>query len=456
MRKMIIKLSSNKKLAGNTIIYTVSSLINKIIPFVLLTIITRYLTTEEYGIASMIAVSCQVIAPFIMMGVSAAFIRKFIEEGEEDNRIYLFNGILVMTVLSVFVSVLLILFHSSLEKLTAIPNEFITSVITISISNVFYDTGLAVIEAKEKPKEYLFLQVGFSLLNAVLSIWLVVWLHLGLRGYVISLSVVGVLKLIISIWSMIKEIGIIISIQKKYIRDIVLSFGIPMIPTQLKGTVLTYSDRLFITNMVALSATGVYSVGSQFAQPIEVLCQSFNLAFVPWLYKKLNTGDNETKKKIVKLTYLYDLAFLFGSIVWALIARFMLQFWVGEDFAEGGLYIMLLSIGFAFHAMQMMVVNYIYYVKKVNLYSFVTMIILSLNLLLDYVFINKNGTIGAAQATMVVNILSFVFTWGLAAYVYKMPWFSFLSRKKDTVRKSEENENALLDRNQSKTTEEEL
>lgn len=419
----------NKKLAENTLIYTISSLVNKIIPFILLTIVTRYLTTAEYGIASMITTSCQIFAPFIMMGASAAFIRKFVDD-DINNECYLFNGLYIMSIFSVIISIIIVLFKTQIEHITAIPEKFIINLIIISVSNVFYDTGLAVVEAKEKPKKYLVLQIGFSVFNAIISIGMVSVFKLGLNGYIISLTIVGIIKFIVSIWSMIKEIGIIFKINKIYIKDILLSFGIPMIPTQLKGTILTYSDRLFITNMITLSATGVYSIGSQFAQPIEILCQSFNLAFVPWLYKKLNNADDKTKNKIVFFTYLYGLFFLIGSILWSMFAKIILKFWVGKSFAEGGVYVLWLSLGFAFHAMQMMVVNYIYYVKKVNLYSIVTIIILFLNLFLDYILINKNGTIGAAQSTMFVNFLSFIFTWVLAAHVYKMPWFSFFSCSK--------------------------
>ena len=431
MRLMNIKalksrISQNKKLAGNTLIYTISTLINKIIPFVLLTVITRYLTTSEYGIASMFTVTCQVIAPFIMMGCSAAFIRKFIEDDDANNKCYLFNGLIIMATLSFFVGVLLFLFRFQIETVTAIPVIFIGNLIIVSIANVFYDTSLAVIEVKEKAKKYLFLQIGFSMFNALLAVALVVLAGYGLFGYVITLTIVGVFKFVVSLWVMIKEIGIVTQINITYAKDIIYSFGVPMIPTQLKGTILTYSDRLFITNMVAISATGIYSIGSQFAQPIEVLCQSFNLAFVPWLYKKLNIGDNGTKKMIVKFTYLYGLFFIILAFLWSFVAQFLLRFWVGEKFVEGGVYITWLSLGFAFHAMQMMVVNYIYYAKRVSMYSIVTMIILSLNLLLDYFFIGKYGTIGAAHATMLVNFLSLIFTWILAAHVYKMPWLYFL------------------------------
>ncbi len=420
----------NNKLAKNTLLYTISSYINKIIPFILLTIITRYLSTEEYGIASMIIVSGQIVAPFIMLGCSTAFIRKFIEKDDENNSCYLFNGLIIMVISGMAISFICILLKNQIQDITAIPEKYLVNLIVISVSNVFYDTCLAIIEAKEKPKRFLALQVGFSIFNAVLSILMVVVINLGLNGYIYSLSIIALFKFIVAIKVMIKEIGLVFEFNIQYIKDIIFAFGLPMIPTQLKGTILTYSDRLFITNMMTLSSTGVYSIGSQFAQPIEILCQSFNLAFVPWLYKKLNENNNEIKSKIVIFTYIYDLFFLIGSIIWSFFVQTFLKFLVGESFVEGKIYVLWLSLGYAFHAMQMMVVNYIYYMKKVNLYSIVTIIILSLNLVLNYIFINKNGTVGAAHATMIVNLLSFLFTWFLAAYVYKMPWFLFSNREK--------------------------
>lgn len=420
---------SNKKLAKSTLLYTVSSCINKIIPFILLTVITRYLSTEEYGIASMITVTGQMVGPFIMLGCSAAFIRKFIEGDDKSNGQYLFNGLFIMMVSAASISLALVVFRNQIQNITAIPTQYTLNLIIISIGNVFYDTGLAVLEAKEKPKVFMFLQIVISAVNALTTIILVVTFKWGLYGYITGLSTVAILKLVVSIKIMLDEIGLVAIIDYNYIKDIIFVFGIPMIPTQLKGTILTYSDRLFITNLVALSSTGIYSVGSQFAQPIEILCQSFNLAFVPWLYKKLNENDNEIKRKIVVFTYAYSFLFLIGAFIWSVFCKLFLRYLVGDRFADGGIYVIWLSLGYAFHAMQMMVVNYIYYVKKVNLYSIVTIGILALNLLLDYFFINTYGTIGAAQATMIVNFLSFAFTWILASHVYRMPWFSFWKKE---------------------------
>ncbi len=73
----------------------------------------------------------------------------------------------------------------------------------------------------------------------------------------------------------------------------------------------------------------------------------------------------------------------------------------------------------------MMVVNYIYFMKRIKIYNLVTITVIASNIILNYILIHKNGSIGAAQATLSVNVISFILTWILAGKIYKMPWFDF-------------------------------
>ena len=88
-----------------------------------------------------------------------------------------------------------------------------------------------------------------------------------------------------------------------------------MIPTVVKSTVLTYTDKIFITNMISVSETGIYAVGNQFSMPILILAQAFNLAYVPWLFRKLYGDKKSDKKKIVKLTYAYFVIILLIALI---------------------------------------------------------------------------------------------------------------------------------------------
>ena len=64
------------------------------------------------------------------------------------------------------------------------------------------------------------------------------------------------------------------NIKKQYMQS-ALSFGIPLIPHTLGGILIGFTDRLFITKMVGLEATGIYTVGFQVGMIIGLIEDSF-------------------------------------------------------------------------------------------------------------------------------------------------------------------------------------
>jgi hypothetical protein len=46
---------------------------------------------------------------------------------------------------------------------------------------------------------------------------------------------------------------------------------------------------------------------------------------------------------------------------------------------------------------------------------------------LSYFLINKNGAIGAAQASAVMHFIILIITWVISMKVYPMPWFKIRS-----------------------------
>ena len=69
--------------------------------------------------------------------------------------------------------------------------------------------------------------------------------------------------------------------------------------------------------------------------------------------------------------------------------------------------------------------NYILYEKKTYILSALTFCSALVNLGLNYWWIHKWGTIGAAYAS-VASLLLFLFSWLLAHRVHPMPWQSAL------------------------------
>lgn len=409
------------KLGGATLIYTISTFFNSATPFLLLPLLTRYLSTDEYGVVSMFNATVSMLTPFITMGATTAIQRKIVEK-DAATKEYVFNCLAVVIVSACIVSLLVFFGCDSIVEWTGIPSVYLFDLMLLAISTVLVDIASIILQMNSRTKTYAVFQNCGTLLNLAISFITIIGFGMGLRGRIYGLTYSKLVFAVIALFIIKREVGITPKPNKGHAKDIVFNFGLPMIPTLLKGTILTYTDRIFITNMVSISDTGIYSVGNQFSLPILLLEQAFNLAFVPWLYRKLEEGKGGDKYKIVKMTYLYDVAVLALAVVWSAISGPIIQVISGEDYYGASQYVFWLSLGYALTGMHMMVVNYIYYYKRVRLYSIVTIAVILSNCVLNYIFINLFGTVGAAIATMIANLLSLVFTWILVMRICDMPW----------------------------------
>lgn len=409
-------------LVKSTIFFGFSSFINKGMLFLLIPLLTREMSIQEYGILSMINATLSILVPFVGMSIDGAFGRVLAEENTPLNRKYIFNCFVILFSSSSIVSIICLMTKKLFEVYLSISSDLLVLVIFISISDVIIAIVSVIMLYQNRKKAYVLFLNGETILNLVLTMLFMIVLEMSMKGRVYSILCSKIVFAVIAFFLINKYIGIDKVIDRNLIKDELKNFGLPLIPTALKGTILNYLDRIFITNMKTVSDTAYYTLGNQLSMPILFLAQAFNLAYVPWLYKKLSSGEDGKKENIVKMTYVYFILILSVSVLWALIAEHVIDLIAGKDYRLASKYVIWLSLGYAFTGMHMMVVNYIYYAKKIVFYNLVTLTVVVSNLILNYFMINRNGAVGAAQATLIVNIISFILTWILAARIYKMPW----------------------------------
>lgn len=413
-------------------IYTIGKFVNSAIPFMLLPILTRYLTIEEYGQLSMFNAMVSFFIPFVGMNIGSAILRKVVEENDKESKEYIYNSLLIFAVSTIFISIVTYFFSDQLSQYTTIPKELFPCVMMTTAGSCLLGVVLSFYQIKNRPRKYFVLQISCTLINVSLSLIFIVIFEMNLPGRIYGITYSALLFGIISIWLLYRFISKNQNgINKNYIKDEIFNFALPLIPIEIKSVVLTYIDRIFLTNMVNVATTGVYSLGNQLSLPLFFIEQAFNLAFVPWLFKNLEKNNEIQKRKIVKMTYFYFIIVSLAAFLLSMIAKPLISIITDSGYEEAHIYVLWLSLGYAFIGMQMMVVNYIYYAKKLHLYAPVTFIVLLLNIILNYVLINEYGPIGAAEATLICNMISFLLTWMIAIKVYPMPWLFF--RKKNSL-----------------------
>lgn len=404
-------------------IYTFGTILNSAIPFFLLPILTRYLTPEEYGIVSMFSILLSIVGVFTGLSVHGAIHRVFYDRERFNFKEYIFNCLIILFVSSFIVLLIVEIFKDYISQVSGVPANWLWIVVVVSFFQFAILSLLSIYQGQMQAKKYIFIQITQSLMNMGLSLLFVVVLLMHWQGRIIgqalAVVIIGILALIILFnkWTFFK-------LNLAYIKH-TLNFGIPLIPHTIGGMLMVMTDRIIINNLLGLKEVGVYTVGLQIGMIIGILADSFNKAYAPWLFSKLNENNYRTKIKIVKFTYLYFVLISLFAISLGLCSPYILKYLVGNKFTDSSSVILWIALGNAFSGMYFMVVNYIFYVYKTQKLAIITLLSSSLNVPLTYLLTKYSGIVGAAQSYMLINFITFIFVWFYSIKSYTMPWFKW-------------------------------
>lgn len=400
-------------------IYTFTSILNSTIPFFLMPILTRYLTPEDYGITAMFSMLVSIISVFTGLSVHGAINRVYFEK-DINFKEYVANCIFILFASSTLTFLTVLIFLSLISKYSGVPANWVIISVIFSFLQFLTSSNLVIYQARMQAKYYSLIQIGQTILNFSLSIFLVVFLKMNWQGRLIANFLAVLFFGLLSLFILSKNY-----VEWKFNKDYIihaLKFGIPLIPHTLGGILIATTSRFIITNILGLKETGIYTAGLQIGSIVSLFADAFNRAYIPWLFDKLNQNDEIIKLKIVKFTYLYFIMIIAVALILGFSAPFIVKVILGKAFRASSNVVLWIALGGAFTGMYYMVTNYIFYVYKTIYLTWITFTCGIISIPLTIFFTKFNGVIGASQAYFIVLLISFVITWILASRVYKMPW----------------------------------
>ncbi|KOE84884.1 polysaccharide biosynthesis protein [Vibrio alginolyticus] len=412
-------------LVKNSTIYLLSNIINAVIPFLLLPVLTRYLTPSEYGQVAMFQMLVSGLAAFVGLNAVGAANRKFYDSDCSPTLLREFNGI-CFQILIVSTGVLFLigfLFTDILVYFLSIPSYWIYAALMFSASSFVVSLRLGQWQIRGEAFRYGVLQISNSLLNMLLSLLFVVSLKYGSQGRVDGQVIAIVLCAIAATVSLYKDKLIKLLVLRPEAIKFALNFGVPLIPHIFGFFLLSSVDRFVINQKLGLSDAGIYMVAVQISLAFNIVFDAINKAFVPWLFEILKRDQWYEKVKVVRATYIYFILIIVVSPLPFIFGPWLLVLIAGEEYRDAGKVIGWLCLGQIFGGMYLMVTNYIFYAKKTMQLSLVTISSGLLNVGLLFLLIESFGLQGAAMAFVLSKLIQFLGTWFLAAQVVTMPWF---------------------------------
>jgi O-antigen/teichoic acid export membrane protein len=160
---------------------------------------------------------------------------------------------------------------------------------------------------------------------------------------------------------------------------------------------------------------GIYSLAYTLGSIIFMIAMAFNTAWTPYFFELLEQNTVQSKTKIVKITYLFIAGLFIATLGLSVLTPFIFKYFINEKFSEGAAIVPWVAFSCFFFGCYVAFTNYISYLKIVNI---------TLNMLLNFLLIKQYGIFGAALATFCsfgffALIIAFV-----AIKIYPMPWLN--------------------------------
>lgn len=413
----------NNTLVKTTGIYAAANLLNAAIPFLLLPYLTNQLSTADYGIVAMFQVLFSIFNPLVGFSSESAISKRFFHLTRPELQSYNFNVAALQLYSIIPFAAIIFLFGGWIADLSDFPKLWLWAVLLYSLTNKFLEIVLALLRLENKALGFGSFKVGKTLVELIFTFVFISALNQTWDGRISAQLVASVVILLPAIYISYRNKYFAFKPNKQQLIN-ALKYGFPLIPHALGATIITYSDRLFITNMVNLEALGIYSVGYQVGMAIGLIQTSINQAYIPWLFQQLKHPQQLNKKQLVKGIYLYNLALLLLVVILYFLIPFIFSTMIGDGFGNASDYVLWIGLAFAVNGMYKMVVAFLFYTENTKIIGLGTLITALINVVLNYFFILRFGAIGAAYATLISFAIQYLVIWYFSQKYYPMPWFS--------------------------------
>ena len=397
-----------KLFINNFLIYGLGGIIGKIIPLIMVPIVTRILpSTDYFGISDMSNTILSIGSALAVMGMYDAMFRMFFEKEDERAKKEICSTAFLFTMAtSVIIFLLMIVLKDYLAQWFLGDKELAYLIYIVAIATLMGATN-SIISAPTRMQNKRIIFLIMNTLSPIISDGISIPLLLN-GYYVIALPLAGMISAVLSevTFSILNRKWFSFKLFKaKYLRPLLL-IALPLLPNFIIYWIFDSCDKLMITNIIGVGAEGVYSVGAKFGHVSQLIYTAFSGGWQYFAFSIMKE-ENQVKTNSRIFEYLGIVSFCCSMFVFALSEPvFKLLF--AEDYYEAFLIAPYLFLSPLLLMLFQVADNQLLVVKK----TWPNLLILSagagLNILLNYFLIPVLGIEGAAIATLCGYVLSLI------------------------------------------------
>jgi O-antigen/teichoic acid export membrane protein len=397
-------------------------------------ILTRTLSTEDYGTMALITVFSSIAVAVAKGGLSDSIIR-FYREYEAANNLKVFTSTVVFRGLILVAIVALLYVALSADLNTVLGLHESATVPFLIMAGFLFTRPLSIIvlnflRATGRTIFYNTMMVVLKITSVGFAVGLLLAFDRQLSAYFSGIVLAEVLCAVILWRWFAKNYSMSPKNVSGSLAWSLMGFGLPLLATELGYLLLIYSDRYILSLFHGAGTLGVYSVGYSLPQYInDLVLFSVSYSIVP-IYTELyaKKGPAETQEFLGSALKYYVMGILPVLGGYAAICHDAIVFLASDKYAAAAEFSPIIVGGLAFLGMNYILYAGLYLQKHSKLILLNMAVAVVVNILLSLWLVPDHGSWGASIAMLCACAASSVMT-ALLSFRYlpiKLPYLALL------------------------------
>ena len=341
-----------KQLAGETAVYGMSTILARIVNFLLLPLYTRVLPEADYGVVCEFMAYIAILQVVLVLGLETGCFRYASKRGEDSGKVFS-NAFMAVLALSLLFFTGISLFSGRLAAAMGYPG--MASVVVYVAAILLFDNPLAILFARLRHEHKavrfaviktlkIFTEVGMNLV-----LYLVMPNRFAAHPHHWMLRFVGpspdytyaifaiLVSCLLCLLLMLPELVRLRWRPDRPLLASLLAYSLPLMIASLPGVLNDFIDRILMRFLHADPALwradlGVYQAGVKIAVIMSLFVQMFRYAAEPFFFQRsAERGSRELYARVMN----YFTAFCMAGFLFVMLFMDEIGLIVGKDFRAG-------------------------------------------------------------------------------------------------------------------------
>ncbi|MEZ8353640.1 oligosaccharide flippase family protein [Vibrio splendidus] len=407
----------------SSLIYVLGNIINSALPLLLLPFLTRVLSPSEFGLIAIFQVCITMTTLFIGINASSYSSRSYFDRVDHtqcnNNILFIFLFLLMCFLIC------LILWGDWFSYLLGLKVSWLYICILSGTFTLFYQLVLVQFQVRGQINRYVFLQTINVIFQLTVTIYIVSEVSSTADGRVWSIFLSTILVGLISLYIAQYDRYIDFSrfkVDFSILKDIV-KFGAPLLPHAIGVFIIANVDRIIIKEYLGDDSVGIYMAAFQIGLGVNLIINSLNKAYVPYLYEILDRNQYEEKLLLARNSIVAVFLLLILAIFLLFLGPYLTGLFLGDEYNSSSDLVGILIFANTINGIYLIYANYIFFSKKVVYLSYITISTGMLSVFLSILLVDHFGLLGVAYSYLFSMLLKTILTSLVARRLIPMPNF---------------------------------